>query len=453
VRQYRMGWAPDGWDQLVRALGSPGALVDAGLATVDESGRYTDFFRGRLLFPIFEAGGKAVGFGGRSLPGGRNPKYKNTAGTAVYDKSQVLYGLNWAKRSVVEVQRVVVCEGYTDVIGLQGAGVEEAVATCGTALADGHIRLLTRFARRIVLAYDADAAGQTAAERFYEWEKRFDVDIRVAALPPGTDPADLARQDPAALARAVEEARPYLGFRLERLFARADLATVEGRARAAAEATAMVAQHPNELVRDQYLVQVADRCRIQADQARRLATASVAGATEAARPAPSQGRPEPVAVTGPELEALRLAVHHPEDVASRLEPVLFAHPLGRAAFDALLGATTLHAAIEAADPQAADLLQRLAIEEPTTEADDVMTRLVERAGHRALRQLEAEMRQAAPSDQPGFAPTVAWLKLALETVRTDEAVGRVAAMEAEQRLVVWLVARDEAQSLREATDE
>jgi DNA primase len=455
VRQYRMGWAPEGWDQLVRALGGPAALVDAGLATVDESGRYTDFFRGRLLFPIFEPGGRAVGLGGRLLPGGRGPKYKNTSATAVYDKSRVLYGLNWAKKAIVQTGRVVVCEGYTDVIGLQGAGVGEAVATCGTSLADGHIRLLTNFARRIVLAYDADGAGQTAADRFYEWEKRFEVDIRVAALPPGMDPADLAREDPVALARAVEDARPYLGFRLERLFTRADLTTVEGRARAAAEATAMVGQHPNELVRDQYLVQVADRCRLQPEQVRRLATAGTTQAAADSRSAggPHQDRPAPVAVTGPELEALRLAVHRPEDVASRLEPVLFAHPLAQSTLHALLEATTLHAAIEAANPQAADLLQRLAIEEPTTEADDVMTRLVERAGQRALRQLEAEMRQAAPADQPGFAPTVAWLKLAIETVRTDEATGRGAAVEAEQALVGWLVARDEAQSLREATDE
>jgi len=86
---------------------------------------------------------------------------------------------------------VVVCEGYTDVIGLQHAGVAEAVATCGTSLAEGHIRLLTRFARRVVLAYDADAAGQAAAERYYEWERRFEVDIRVAALPAGADPAGL----------------------------------------------------------------------------------------------------------------------------------------------------------------------------------------------------------------------------------------------------------------------
>ena len=124
----------------------------------------------------------------------------------------MLYGLNWAKKAVVEPGRVVVCEGYTDVIGLQQAGIEEAVATCGTALADGHIRLLTNFARRIVLAYDADAAGQAAAERFYEWERRFDVDIRVAALPAGADPADLAQRDAAALARAVADARPVPGL-------------------------------------------------------------------------------------------------------------------------------------------------------------------------------------------------------------------------------------------------
>ena len=105
VRQYLLGWAPEGWDELIRSLGVPQrALVDAGLATVDESGRYTDFFRGRLLFPIFEAGGRPVGAGGRLLPGGRGPKYKNTSATAVYDKSRVLYGLNWAKKAVVETR-------------------------------------------------------------------------------------------------------------------------------------------------------------------------------------------------------------------------------------------------------------------------------------------------------------------------------------------------------------
>ena len=174
-----------------------------------------------------------MGLGGRVLPGAPGPKYKNTQATALYDKSRVLYGLNWAKGAIVERGRVVVCEGYTDVIGLHRAGVTEAVATCGTALADGHVRLLTGFSRRIVLAYDADAAGQGAAEHFYDWERRFEADISVVALPPGTDPADLAQTDPERLRQAVAEAKPYLGFRLERLFAQADLRNPEGRARAA----------------------------------------------------------------------------------------------------------------------------------------------------------------------------------------------------------------------------
>ena len=461
VRKYRLGWAPDGWDRLVKSLGLPAsALVDAGLATVDESGRYTDFFRARILFPIYEAGGKPVGAGGRLLPGGRGPKYKNTPATAVYDKSDVLYGLNWAKKAVVDRGRVVVCEGFTDVIGLQQAGVEEAVATCGTALADGHIRRLKNFARRIVLAYDADAAGQAAAERFYEWESRYEVEISVAALPVGADPADLARTDPEALAGAVEGAQPYLGFRLDRLFRKVDLSSPEGRARAAAEAVTLIAEHPNELVRDQYLMQVADRCRVDPDRLRGLAAGA---ATMGGRGDRSQngrgGRaneggpdgPAPVAVSGPELEGLRLAVHRPAEVANRLNASLFAHPLARASFDALSGATTFHLAVEAADPQAGELLQRLAVEETDADPDDIMVRLVERASQRALRDLQAEMRQSDLADQAGYAPTIAWLKLALETMRSDDASKRNAAIEAEERLVGWIVARDHESGRSEET--
>ena len=467
VRAYRLGWAPDGWDTLVRSLGVPVKdLVDAGLATLDKTGRHTDFFRARIMFPIFEAGGRPVGAGGRALPGGRPPKYKNTAATAVYDKSRVLYGLNWAKKAVVDKGRVVVCEGYTDVIGLQQAGVNEAVATCGTALADGHIRLLTNFARRIVLAYDADSAGQAAAERFYEWEDRFQVDIRVASIPAGADPADLARTDPGTLSKAVEEAQPFLGFRLDRLFARSDLSSPETRARAAGEAMTLIREHPNELVRDQYVMQVADRCRVDPG---RLRTMELRGMEEPGeRPAAkvdqnsetrngarsrvsTAERPPPIPLSGPELEALRLAVHRPEDVADRLESVLFDHPLGRAAFDVLSEATTFHEAVEAADPQTADLLQRLAAEDTVSPADDVMTRLLERAGHRALRDLQSDMRQAAAAEQTSYPPTIAWLKLTLEEIRSEEQSSENSAAAAQERLIRWLVARNEKARQPEAT--
>ncbi|HEY2300938.1 MAG TPA: toprim domain-containing protein, partial [Acidimicrobiales bacterium] len=338
---------------------------------------------------------------------------------------------------------------------LHAAGVGHAVATCGTALADGHVRLLTNFARRIVLAYDADSAGQAAADRFYEWERKFEVDIAVAALPANQDPADLARRDPDGLRQAIANARPYLAFRLERALDRADLRSPEGRARAAAAAMSVVTEHPNPLVRDQYLMQIADRCQI--DPAR-LRAGEWGGPAAPAGRQPSWGRTAagplgapgrgtglpggyelPVAdrpSTGAELEALRLAIHRPETVADRLEEALFAEELHRSAFRALAGAGTLHEAIGSADPDTADLLARLAVGDSEVDADDVMIRLLERAGSRALDQLQREARSApAPED---YAAVIGWLKLALEELRSPQS-GR----EAEARLVPWLRDRSE----------
>jgi DNA primase len=434
VRAYKLGWAPEGWDQLVRALNFPDQVLrDAGLAHLNRVGRLNDAFRGRVLFPIFDAGGKPVGLGGRLMPGGEGPKYKNTAETAVYNKSRVLYGLNWAKRAVVDLGEVVVCEGYTDVIGLHRAGVPQAVATCGTALADGHVRLLTNFARRIVLAYDADSAGQSAADRFYEWERKFEVDIAVAALPAGADPADMAKRDPAALRELITTARPYLAFRLERVLSRADLRSPEGRARAAAQAMAVIAEHPNELVRDQYLMEVADRCRIEPE---RLRSGKWRKPTEATREAADAPARSPVQRAGSEVEALRLAVHRPEEVGERLDDVLFDDDLHRAAFGALVSASTLHDAIAGADPDVAALLQRLAVEDTEEDADDVIIRLLERAGSRALADLQLEARSSAAPEQYGT--IIAWLKIALEELRNPQS-----SRASEARLIPWLVARTE----------
>lgn len=447
VRTYRLGWAPEGWDTLVRALDVPERVLrDAGLAFVNKAGRLNDSFRGRVLFPIFDPGGKAVGFGGRLLPGADGPKYKNTADTAVYNKSRILYGLNWAKKAIVDGGEVVVCEGYTDVIGMALSGVPQAVATCGTALADGHIRLLTNFARRIVLAYDADAAGQGAAERFYEWEQKFEIDIAVAAFPQGADPGDVARRNPEALGLAVKDAKPYLAFRLERALSRADLRSPEGRVRAAAAAMAVVSEHPNELVRDQYLMQVADRCQVDPDRLRtgswrsgpgdRTGRRGSEGDEKAGRQAtpagPTARRPE---TSGPEVEALRLAVHRPEEVADRLEDVLFADELHIAAFRTLASASTLHEAIAAADPEVAHLLQRLAVEDAEEDVDDVIARLVDRSAQRALHEIQREARASSAPEE--FATVVAWLKLTLEQLREPKT-----RQEAEAGLVPWLVDRN-----------
>ena len=426
VRAFRIGWAPSEWDALARALHLPDdVLRDTGLGIVNRRGRQQDSFRSRVMFPIFDTAGAPVAFGGRVLPGGEGPKYKNSPETPVYAKSRTLYGLNWAKAEVVREGEVIVCEGYTDVIGLFGAGVRRAVATCGTALADEHFRMLKNFARRIVLAYDADAAGQAAAERFYEWERRYEMDVAVAALPPGSDPGDLARRDPAALERAIAGAQPFLAFRLERVLGAADLRAPEGRARAAEAALSVIAEHPSELVRDQYLMQVADRCRVDPDQLRRNYRPGRPGPDRSGRPRPAPRR-DP---GGPELEALRLAVHRRAEVEPKLHAVLFADERNLAAFSALAAASTVHEAIAAVDPETADLLQRLAVEEVSAEVDDVLSQLVRRAARRAVADLEADVR-ADPEQSAAVQPTMAWLKHTLELLPDPDAA---------DRLVAWLV--------------
>jgi DNA primase len=265
VRRFRLGWAPDEWDALCLGIGlGEEVAVGAGLGFVNRRGRLQDAFRARIIFPIYDPSDHPVALGGRILPGSSDPaKYKNSTETPVYSKRRTLYALNWAKHDIIKSGEVVVCEGYTDVIGFFEAGVERAVATCGTALAEEHVKLLRNFASRVVLAFDADGAGQSAAGRFYEWERRLEIDVAVAALPPGSDPGEMARTDPEGLRAAVQGAKPFLQFRVERILDGAELTTPEGRAKAADSALAAVAEHPDNLVRDQYLMQVAERCRLE----------------------------------------------------------------------------------------------------------------------------------------------------------------------------------------------
>ncbi|MCB0979065.1 MAG: DNA primase, partial [Ilumatobacter sp.] len=212
ARQFKLGFAPDDWDSLCRGLGLPAEVLrDTGLGFTNKAGRMQDSFRARVMFPIFTDSGDPVAFGGRILPGSTDPaKYKNSSETPIYAKSKTLYGLNWAKGDIVTADQVIVCEGYTDVIGFHRSGLRRAVATCGTALTEDHVRLMKRFASEVVLAFDADAAGQGAAQKFYEWEEKYQVRVRVAHFPEGKDPGDLAVSDPEALRHAVEHAEPYL---------------------------------------------------------------------------------------------------------------------------------------------------------------------------------------------------------------------------------------------------
>lgn len=429
VERFKIGWAPDEWDALSKSLGVPvDVLADTGLGFTNRVGRLQDSFRARIMFPIFDAGGKPVAFGGRILPGGEGPKYKNSSETKLYSKSRTLYALNWAKEEVSRVDEVIVCEGYTDVIAFFSAGVPRAVATCGTALAEEHFRTLKNFSTRIVLAYDADAAGQAAASRFYEWEQKYEVEVAVVALPPGADPGDLGRDDPEALQRGVVAAKPFLEFRLERVLEAANLSSPERRAKAAEDALAVIAEHPNAFVRDQYVMRIAGPTKMKEEQLREHLARLVKGERRAALQVKPARRP----LVGPEIEALRLAVHRPDQVANRLEGVLFADDVHFAAFEALCAAATLEEAIERATPDAAALLQRLAVEQADAEPDDVVRLLVANAAQRRLVVLQAEARAA--DDPTEYGATIAWLKVTSEQLWDD-----ATSVGASEQLVAWLV--------------
>ena len=478
VRQFRLGWAPDDWDAMAKSLRLPeNVLSDSGLGFVNRRDRVQDFFRGRVLFPICDPSGRPVALGGRILPprpgqpppDRPEPKYKNSQESPIYSKRRTLYALNWAKKGIIAQGEVVVCEGYTDVIGCFQAGVPWAVATCGTALAEEHFTLLRNFAKRIVLAYDADAAGQSATSRVYEWERKHEVDVVVADLPGGSDPGELARTNPTELARAIKEARPFLQFRVDRMLNAGDLTTAEGKARAADTALTAVAEHPDDLVRDQYVMQLADRCRLDPARLRerldylrahpaaeRPTRRTRSGDEPLPRDYPEDdgehmapeggGTGSAVAAAlrpGPGLEALKLAVHQPEDVGDRVHAVLFADRVQREAFVALLENDSVHEAVETASAEVASLLRRVIVEEPTAgdpdlgdPVDSVVAVLLRSAARRALAEVEVESRVGGD----------AWQARAAETVQVrlwlDELEESPSGSDAADRLVAWLVQRD-----------
>ena len=395
AEKFSIGWASDSWDSLCKHLAvSNEDLLASGLGGINKNGGQYDFFRNRILFPIFSEQGDPIAFGGRKLPDGEGPKYKNTSdGAEIYSKSQILYGLNWAKEEAGRIDELVVCEGYTDVIGCHEAGISRAVATCGTALTQEHVRKMSRFAKKVVLAFDADNAGQSAAEKVYEWESEFDVLFKVADLPEGQDPGDLAFSNPDDLKQIIDTAKPHMQFRVDRVLIKGDFESKEGRAKAAIEAMKVVAQHPDELIRDQYIVQIADKCLIAADEIRRRASKENPGTEKNAK------NREVVEVAREKLtteyQALRMLIHRSEEVRDWLHPVLFSDPLAENIFIALTNSTDLHEANQSLGVEESDLIGRLSVQEAEDDKPlGVFSRLLSLAAERKAVEFESLARQS-----------------------------------------------------------
>jgi DNA primase len=398
IDEWKLGFAATDWDTLTKELRAGGlddrVLIDAGLSRRGRHGLF-DVFRGRLMFPIHDLRGDAVGFGGRKIDeidrnATNNPdaKYVNSADSAVYHKAQVLFGLDRARREISEDHPAVIVEGYTDVIAMHQAGVKTAVATCGTALGDGHFDLLRRFSDRIVLAFDSDEAGARAALRGDELEApfRLDIDLRVAAMPDGLDPADLVQQARTdELVLAVQKARPLLERRIEHEMSLHDLSTPEGRARALEGGAAHLAKVHDRNVLDDYARQLAFHVQVSPE----VVHQAVKGKDVSREFYPDPDRP----LDRVEAAALRTVLDDPVRI-DQLMVDDFSDERLRHAFASIQSLDRSgHLDLSGvADPVARSLLTRLAVDNtPVAPPDEVLGRVRERRLDREIALLQREL--------------------------------------------------------------
>ena len=262
--RFSIGYAPNAWEPLSKRLGSRGfsdeELVSAGLAGPSNRGGVIDKFRGRVIFPIRDQAGKAIGLGGRILPGLEGPKYLNSPATPLFDKSRTLFAIDLAKASIRKTKLSVIVEGYTDVMAAHQAGFTNVVASLGTALTGGQVELATRYADAVALAYDVDLAGEAATQRGLLEELGPDAavsKVRVIRIPAGKDPDELIRTDPDAWRRAVEEAKPVIEYFIDRAAAESDLSTISGRRDVAGRALAVLKRVGDRVEQDLYLQHLA----------------------------------------------------------------------------------------------------------------------------------------------------------------------------------------------------
>ncbi|WP_037675834.1 DNA primase [Streptomyces griseus] len=342
---FGVGYSPQGWDHLTRYLRGKGftdkELLLSGLSQEGRRGPI-DRFRGRLMWPIRDIAGDVVGFGARKLYEADNgPKYLNTPDTAIYKKSQVLYGIDLAKKEIAKSSRAVVVEGYTDVMACHLAGVTTAIATCGTAFGGEHIKILRRLlmdngSARVIFTFDGDAAGQKAALRAFEDDQKFAAETYIAIAPDGMDPCDLRlMKGDEAVADLVEPRTPLFEFALRQMVVRYDLDTPAGRAAALDEAAPIVARIKNSGAQHEVAVQlagmlgildtqfvvkrVAQLARWARERGGKAPTPSARGAQHYdAAPRPANSGPalqlrNPVYAT--ERELLKLALQRPELVS------------------------------------------------------------------------------------------------------------------------------------------
>ena len=438
ARRWQLGYSP-GRDALCRLLTSKGftqeEIVAANLGRVsDRDGSLYDAFRQRLMFPTWDLQNEVVAFGARAL-GDEQPKYLNTSETPAFSKSRFMYGLNRAKSAISRDAAAIVVEGYTDVIALHEAGITEAVATNGTALGESHLTLLRKFTERVVLVFDADEAGAGAAMRGFGDVKdplfrQVGLDILVATVPSGRDPADLVREDgPEAMKKVIEAAAPIWDAKLEQTILSKQIDTPEARSRAVRAAVEVLRSHPDPVARHEYAFAVAQRIGVDVEVVQRALSESRSVPSERGGTTSGQKRvPGNVKV---EREALRLLLNLGSRVlgpASEVDGSVFTAPPRRELFERAIEAArdglTSSAVPSNLSSEAHSLFTELTVgasDEVPTEAEvkEVFMRLKVFRLEREIKQRRTILQEVNPMDDAQRHDSLFTELVGLEAARRD----------------------------------
>ena len=439
---FGVGFAPKGWNNLTDHLKASGftdeELITASLSSKGERGLY-DKFRGRLIWPIRDTSNQVIGFGARKLfNDDQGPKYLNTSETPVYHKSAVLYGIDLAKKDISKFQKVVVVEGYTDVMACHLAGVTTAVATCGTAFGDEHIRILNRMLSanvdnpaEVIFTFDPDEAGQKAAMRAFADADKFHANSFIAVGPDGLDPSDLrVQKGDEAVVSMIENKKPIYEFAIKQKMKNFNLDSVEGRVGAARASAAVIATIRDSALRSVYIRELANWVNLDLSEVSALVDRAikdkVVSAVAALRQDPVQQAPSEAVFQAPDLkdpavrferQLLEVLIQQPaqisiEDMKSLVEGDFLAGVHGAIAkgISSVLEYRTdpnwLPKLAEVVDPALHSTLRSLAATELPARSEQELERYVSgvvNAGHIALltRQklsMQAVLRQLDPSD-------------------------------------------------------
>ena len=442
---FGVGYAPDSWDALTKHLRAAGYSIEelelAGLSKMGERGPI-DKFRNRLTWPIRDISGDVVGFGARKLASDeedQGPKYLNTSETPIYKKSQVLYGLDMAKKEIAKKRQVVIVEGYTDVMAAHMAGITTAVATCGTAFGADHIRIIRRllmdddaFRGEVIFTFDGDAAGQKAAMRAFSEDQKFVTQTFVAVEPDGLDPCDLRQtKGDLALRDLIAKRVPLFEFAIRTELKLHNLATAEGRVNALNATAPLVAQIRDKSLRPEYSRLLAGWLGVEVE----IVTSAVGQGARRSAPQeqePDQGdqswRPHP---QEPRLllerEVLKARLQMPELVTtwSEIEPSAFTHPAYiemKKTIDAQKISTI--AIDDVIDERMKTLFTELTVEPIRSDGEvsaryieSIVARLREVGISRAIADLKSNLQRLNPVENPDEYNTAFAALVALETTR------------------------------------